>query len=54
MTVLSINSMDPNCSEMIFRSGYPKTGSYRVIKILRKQDIRKKKEFLHFPILFYF
>ena len=34
--------MNPICLEMIFRSGYPNKSSYRVIRFLRKQDIRKK------------
>ena len=51
---LSITSMDPICLGMMFRSGYPRESSYGVIKIPRKQDIRKKIFFLHSPSLFYF
>ena len=41
MTVLSITSMDPVCSEMMFRCIYPNQSSKGVIKILQKQDTRK-------------
>ena len=45
MFVLSVTSMGPICLEIMFRRGYPHKSSYRVIKVLRKQDIRKQSIF---------
>ena len=42
MSVLSITFMDQICLEMIFRSCYPNKSNYGVIRILRKQGVRKK------------
>ena len=41
MTISLISSMDPVYLKMMFRNAYPNKSSYWVIKLPRKQKIRK-------------